>query len=65
MRFLRFFHYIFKLLSLEADVVGHGVVEPPNPGGDPVGDEDVDGVVASREKKHHDSGDGGAKRGPV
>ena len=46
-------------------VVGHGVVDPPDPRGDPVGEEDVDGVVAAGEEQREDAGHGGAKGQPV
>jgi hypothetical protein len=36
------------------------VVEPPDPRSDPVGNEDVDGVVAASKEQKDNAGDGGA-----
>ena len=37
-------------VALEVDVVGQGVVQPPDAGGDPVGDENVDGIMSARQE---------------
>ena len=41
------------------------MVDPPDPRGDPVGEDDVDGVVAAGEEEREDAGDGGAEGQPV
>ena len=40
----------------EVGVVGHGVVDVPDAGGDPVGDDHVDGVVAAGEEQRGHAG---------
>ena len=41
------------------------MVDPPDPRGDPVGEDDVDGVVAAGEEQREDAGHGGAEGQPV
>ena len=46
-------------------IVGHGVVDVPQPGGDPVGDHHVDRVVAPRQDQEQDAGEREAEGGVV
>ena len=49
----------------EAGVVRQGVVDPPDARGDPVGEDDVDGVVAAREEQRQHARHRRAERQPV
>jgi len=45
--------YVVVVVQLEVVMGGHGMVDPPKPCGDEIGEEHVDGVMASR---HHQRG---------
>ena len=45
--------------------MSHSVIQPPHPGGQPVGDHDVNAVVTSSDEQHYNSTQTNSPRCPV
>ena len=57
--------HVVLLVLLEVPDVGHGVVGPPDPGGDPVGHQDIYGVVPPGHQQEDHPAGAGQEGGPV